>query len=178
MFLCLPLMGTRATQALSNPDELSFLERLREEIPGAGIGQHHWECYLETQGRVDVIMALKGEPDNIWNTPLRRRRIWSLIFREMDNMEHLGQRLVRKVQRTKVFAQAVMELEEAQQNGAPEEEISELHHRTSRAWRNLVQLFSIEEIDANVMRFREHVDEDERYREALQRWQAGIERPE
>ena len=114
-------MGTRETRAPRNPDELSFLERHRDAIPGAGIDRYHWERYLEIQGRVDVIMALKGEPDNIWNTPLHRQRFWSLIFREMDNMEHLGQRLVRKVQKTKVFAQAVMELEEAQQNGAPEE---------------------------------------------------------
>jgi hypothetical protein len=88
----------------------------------------------------------------------------------MKNMERFGRDLAWRMRRMREFAQAVMELEEARENGAPEEEITELHRAASRAWQNIVCLFPLEEIDANAMRLMREVDEDERYMRAYHRW--------
>jgi hypothetical protein len=166
-FLCLPLMGVG-----EDTNNLNFLSILKALVPDlTQTWDIHRDNYSRMRERIDFLVTTNREPDNILNTDLVQQRCWSLIFRGIANVERFGRELAQGMQGTRVLAQAIMELEEAQRNGAPEEEISELRHRAFDARRALLQIFA--EMGAgvvgNIGREREEAAEDLRFTEAFQR---------
>ena len=164
-FLCLPLMGVG-----EDTNNLNFLSILKALVPDlTQTWDIHRDNYSRMRERIDFLVTTNREPGNILDTDLVQRRYWSLIFRDMANVERFVMGIAQGMQATRPLAQAVMELEEAQRDGRPAEEILDFRRRAFDAWQALLQAFAEmgPEAVAAMRREVEDAAEDQRYREAL-----------